>query len=251
MTVRPLPRSIPSVAAERSAARRTRGRPETAGPAVDLVIEPVLAPYGPGWADAVESLDDADRHRLALTSGPAVRARFVTGRLALRLLAAARLGVPARDVRIGTRYPERSGPPDAPEVGTRDGRRLRAGLSHAADRVLVAVTDQPGLGVDLVEIDAAEFPGFDRTVLTRSERAATPASRRDRGWRARAWAAKEAVLKAAGRGPRLSPTAVELAAPGSDGETTAVLTGPTGPTPFLVTPVAAPDGLVAAVARPC
>ncbi|OMH34998.1 4'-phosphopantetheinyl transferase superfamily protein [Tersicoccus sp. Bi-70] len=219
--------------------------------AVDLVIQPVLTPASPGWSAAVEALGDADRAQLELTAGPAVRTRFVTGRSELRRLAAARLGIPAADVRIQAWCPDCRGPHGAPEVSAPDGRRLGATISHASDRVLVAVADSPVLGADLVEVSAAEFPGFDRAVLARRELVATAPSLRDRQpWRARVWAAKEAVLKATGRGLRLSPTTVELAAPGAETAGAAVLTGSAGRTPFTVTPVAAPAGLVAAVACP-
>ncbi|MET3934203.1 4'-phosphopantetheinyl transferase superfamily protein [Arthrobacter sp. OAP107] len=168
-------------------------------------------------------LDQAER-QLALSFGAGIhRDRFVAGRIALRLHAAAVADVSAGGLRADylcrecrkddhvhgmPRYTPR---PSGPVV--------LASLSRAEDWCLLAATadDQVlGVGVDLEASTAAGFAGFNEVALSERERQhlqrAEPALRP--GIQTLLWTRKEAVLKALGRGLAvIDPSLVDVAGP--------------------------------------
>jgi 4'-phosphopantetheinyl transferase len=100
-------------------------------------------------------------------------------------------------------------------VEPHDALRWQVSLSSAGHHVMAAVTDAGPVGVDIEQVAATGFDGFDHVALSPAERAeverCTPADQP----RARAvyWVRKEAVLKATGLGLRVDPRAVEVSAP--------------------------------------
>ncbi|WP_427017059.1 4'-phosphopantetheinyl transferase family protein [Pseudarthrobacter sp. P1] len=172
-----------------------------------------------GVDDGGERLLDAAELLRADTFGtPALRRRFVAGRIAQRRFAAGLLGVDPAELRAVY------GCPDCGAGGTVDHGRpgywrggaptgLRLSLSRSGGWALLAGTLARGVdvGVDLQEVAAAGFDGFDDVALTPGERAAVlrlPASERPAA-RASAWAVKEAVAKALGRGLRMDPAGID------------------------------------------
>jgi 4'-phosphopantetheinyl transferase len=82
--------------------------------------------------------------------------------------------------------------------------------AHAGTRVLLAVSAQASVGVDLETVGSADFPGFDAIALS-------PVERSWAGWnsaaRVRTWTRKEAALKAWGHGLDVDPSELEVSAP--------------------------------------
>ena len=93
--------------------------------------------------------------------------------------------------------------------------RWQVSLSHTDDHVMVAATDAGPVGVDAESAAATGFDGFDDVALTSTERTEVEHCRPAAQSRARAiyWTRKEAVLKAAGSGLAVDPTALEVSAP--------------------------------------
>jgi 4'-phosphopantetheinyl transferase len=168
-------------------------------------------------------LDQAER-QLALSFGAGIhRERFLAGRIALRLHAAAVADVSAGGLRADylcrecRRDDHVHGMPRY--TAGRSGPIVLASLSRAEDWCLLAATadDQVmGLGVDLEASTAAGFVGFNEVALSERERQhlerAEPALRP--GIQTRLWTRKEAVLKALGRGlDVIDPSLVDVAGP--------------------------------------
>jgi 4'-phosphopantetheinyl transferase len=86
----------------------------------------------------------------------------------------------------------------------------RFGYAYAGRRVLLAVSAQAPVGIDLETVGGADFPGFDAVALS-------PAERSWPGWnaaaRVRTWVRKEATLKAWGCGLEVDPSELEVSAP--------------------------------------
>lgn len=163
-------------------------------------------------------LGDVELRRARSFGSEELRTRFIAGRVAQRLFAARLLGVPPARLRAVYACPEcGSG------AGTDHGRPgywfngaptgLRLSLSRSAGWVLLAGLAGPGygLGVDLQEVAGVDFDGFDSVALTARERTASAGLRgpEREAFRARAWAAKEAIVKASGAGLRMDPATVD------------------------------------------
>lgn len=130
--------------------------------------------------------------------GASDRSHFLRRRLVMRSLAARCAGLDARDIRIA--YDAHG----APRV---DGARLYVAASSRGAQTALAVASLP-IGVDLEQVEDGA-PVIDE-VLGKSEREAL--ARIAGGARARAflqmWTAKEAYLKAMGRGFKRNPALV-------------------------------------------
>jgi 4'-phosphopantetheinyl transferase len=163
-------------------------------------------------AGALEPLlDAADQCYLAGLVSISKRDASATSRALLRAAAAGVLGIAPAAVRVTRSCPDcsrRHGKPQLP------GTSLHVSATYTADRVAVAITALGPVGIDLERLDGADFDGFDGVALTEAEARAVndlPALQRGPA-RARAWARKEAVLKASGVGLRLDPRAVPAVA---------------------------------------
>ncbi len=178
-------------------------------------------------------LDDDERRRADSMSDAGNRRRFVVAHAALRLVVAARAGVPAGELRWNR------GPHGKPSP-VAAGRTVEVSLSHSGEFAAIALTDGRRVGVDLQQLAAGVDPNrmagrWYPPAEARFVAAATdPADRAERF--GRLWARKEACVKVAGG--RLVPG---LALP--------VLGASPVPTgPYLVHDLDAPPGFVAAVA---
>lgn len=136
--------------------------------------------------------------------------RTLAGRLALRLLASARLG---RDLDLAAtldvdRTCDRCGESHGqPRIDA-----LSASTSTSGGLVLVAVGDlDQRVGVDVEHVRETLWPGFDEYVLHPDERRAMRGDE-DISHRVRLWAEKEAVLKGAGLGLRAAPARLHISA---------------------------------------
>jgi len=190
---------------------------------------PVHSSCSVWWATAREDaalarlLDDAERRRAARLSRTADRWRYVTGHALVRLLLAARTGVPAAELRFD-RTCRRCGSAHHGKPRLADDISAEAGpvpfsLSRAGNRIAVAVADQPGLELG-IDVERVPDPGdavlavapevLTTTELATYRRLAGPS----RGhalavW----WARKEAVLKAVGHGLSVAPSTIAVTAP--------------------------------------
>ncbi|WP_051479076.1 4'-phosphopantetheinyl transferase superfamily protein [Arthrobacter sp. H5] len=166
------------------------------------------------------ALEDDERTTAAKFRSSLQRGRFLAGRISLRLYAAELFGAaPAalradyRCVVCGTGSGSVHGVPSYILPG--QGQSLRVSLSRAGDWCLLAgnfQNDVIGLGVDVQDVAASEFEGFEAEALTLSERALmrTAAPRQRAALRTRFWVRKEAVLKALGTGLAVPPSTVDV-----------------------------------------
>lgn len=163
------------------------------------------------WSHALRTpgqealLDDGERRRLARLQSAAGAARFVAAHALLRLVVGHRLGVDPAALEVSATCLRCTGAHGVPRIaGYPD---LHLSLSHAGDRVVLALGDAP-LGVDVETAAATSFPGFAAVALADGEQAVTDVER------AVLWTRKEAVLKATGHGLAVPPTALTVSPAG-------------------------------------
>ncbi|MFB2596952.1 4'-phosphopantetheinyl transferase superfamily protein [Herbiconiux sp. P17] len=132
-------------------------------------------------------------------------------------------------------------------------RAVQLSLSRAAGWVALAATLAGPVGVDIESLAAVRTAAFDDVAFDDEERAALRAQAEAHGpaaadrMRALAWAAKEAVLKAAGTGLRTDPRLMRLNLDGTDGQGRVRLHGD-APGLTLLSLSGLASGLVGAVA---
>jgi 4'-phosphopantetheinyl transferase len=170
------------------------------------------------------------------------RRRAVVTRAAVRALLGRYLG------RAPTELSFAAGPQGKPRLA-RPVSPLRFNLSHSAGRALIAVTHETEVGVDIEQIrPRADLPGVGRRVFTEAEREAIEAAgagRRDAAFY-RHWVAKEAFVKATGRGiESLRSFEVLLEGPGG-ARLTHVAGDPEEATRWTLAPLDAGPGFAAA-----
>ncbi|WP_430593159.1 4'-phosphopantetheinyl transferase family protein [Humidisolicoccus flavus] len=143
------------------------------------------------------SRDDREAAHKKLNSKD--RRRKLASRVALRLLAASRLGIPAENAAsiVIDRRCER--------CGAQHGRPQIAGLSASSsssgDRILVAVAPSGArIGIDIERIPERLFAGFDAFALHPRERGFSDRSASKTSVRLSRWVEKEAAVKSAGIG---------------------------------------------------
>ena len=154
---------------------------------------------------AARWLERAERERFERFRQARDRWRLLLGRILLRHVLTVRHGI--ADAKIAV---SRYGRPFLPGLG---GAGLDFNIAHAGAWVGVGVTCVGAIGVDIVaESELTDWERLAEHFLAPDERReihmAPPQSRL--GLAARAWVAKEAVLKAAGYGLAVDPQAVEL-----------------------------------------
>lgn len=169
---------------------------------------PVLAAFR-------DVLSASEQRRLVAYRDEAAALRFLTGRLLLRVVLGAMLGVPARSVPLDATCGRCGAPHGKPRLATAH-PPVEASLAHAGDRVAVAVTHSAAIGVDVEPVGGPRTdPAVLAAALAERERAAVsslPESRQP--WAlVTYWTRKEAVLKAAGLGVATDPASVAVAAP--------------------------------------
>lgn len=158
--------------------------------------------HGGGAAALVSA---ADRAASGARRSAEARRRTLAGRLALRLLASARLmhdPLRAAELEIDRTCSRCGAPHGRPRLA-----QLSASTSTSGDRVLVAVAaPSTRIGVDVQQVPDRLWDGFDEFVLHDREQRAQPLRDDDIAERIRIWAEKEAVLKSAGTGLRTDPS---------------------------------------------
>lgn len=142
--------------------------------------------------------------------------RTLAGRMALRMLVAARVGAPARDA--GALAIDRT----CTECGEQHGQPRFGGLSISSStsgpHVLVAVGGADArVGVDVEVVPDQLWTGFDAYALHPDERASMLSGPDGVSPRIRAWTQKEAVLKAVGLGLRAAPARLRISAVATPG----------------------------------
>lgn len=187
--------------------------PRTTGPVVDVFwARPSCAP------SLRELISSVDWSRAELLPNPRDRSRSLTAAALLQTVVGELHGVAPRHVQV-TRHCRTcdSGTHGRPMVDARSTNEASAPLyvsmAHAADRVVVAMATGWPVGVDVEELTAAGFDGFDAAALHPDERRELELVAPDLrpAWRAWRWTAKEALLKASGLGLAVSPSTLSLA----------------------------------------
>ncbi len=182
-----------------------------------------LADAGP---DGEAFLDPAERRRAAHLRDASARRDFLAGRVALRGFAAGILGVGPENLTAASVCPDCGTDQDHGRPGYVIGGApagLALSLSRCRGWAVVAagqaVVAGAAIGIDLEHRLGVRFDGFDDVALTPAERrllGGLAPERRDL-FRTRAWARKEALLKARGTGLRVDPASVEAFARPADG----------------------------------
>ena len=161
-------------------------------------------------------LDTTEMGRFGRLKKREDRQRFLTSRILLKTMVGSLSDSDPALVRLSY---------DCPGCGRAHGRpivvepraalRWHVSLSHASRYVMTAVTDVGPVGVDVEQVAATRFDGFDDVALGPAEQADVerlPLA--EQAWaRAVYWARKEAVLKAIGLGLSVDPRTLEVSAP--------------------------------------
>lgn len=168
-------------------------------------------------------LDDAELARANTFRSPALRNRFVAGRIALRLHISSLTGDSADSLKANyfcpscrNRTGKSHGIPSY-HVPSRPAP-LRSSLSRSGDWCLLAVSLNDavaGIGVDIEAKPDAIFYGFQSLALTAREREKiqqVPPRLRAK-IQTRLWVRKEAALKALGTGLAMDPTLIDVSEP--------------------------------------
>jgi len=174
------------------------------------------------WATAGDAapslaalLDHSERQRLERLQRQADRDRFLVGCAVLRLSLAECLAVPVERVRLDRTCPTCGQPHGKPRLVSPP-LPVEASVSHAGDRVVVAVALRMPVGVDVELVNPnLSVPGLAGQVLRPAEAAALLRLSPPEQVAAFVtyWTRKEAAVKAIGRGLAMDPQAVVVTAP--------------------------------------
>lgn len=159
----------------------------------------------------LDLLDPGERDRAARRADPHP---FVTAHALLRRLVADETGADPRQLafekRCATCGTDRHGKPHV--VGMRD---VFVSVSYGEHLAVAALTRLGEVGIDVEDLESADFDGFGSVTLDASEVAAL-ADLHDEALlaaRAQIWSRKEAILKATGHGLVVDPSQVVVSAP--------------------------------------
>lgn len=172
------------------------------GGAVSLWCIPVRHTPPPGYADL---LTDSEQARAERYRRPADRARFLTGRVALRTLLGDAMGTHPATVPLAT--------DDRGKPYLAHGAAFAFSVAHAGNWVVIGLTRGPDVGVDVEQVnDFPDLSALAGRILSARElavwRTLAPAERTDAlfAW----WTCKEALLKATGDGLTTDPTTIAI-----------------------------------------
>lgn len=161
----------------------------------------------------MDLLDSLERDRYRAYRRAEDQQRFLTGRVLARTIAGQHLGVEPGKVKLDATCPDCGKPHGRPRVVGSD---LTLSISHAGERVGLAVTDGIPVGLDVEAATRNSPDDLVRYALTDAEHAVVSALPADE--RAAAfftyWARKEALMKATGRGLKLPLRSITLSPPG-------------------------------------
>lgn len=149
-------------------------------------------------------LDGAERERRAALRRAEDRARFTVATALAKLAAGRWLGLPAGAIAIARTCAHCGRPHGRPQL---PGTGLSLSISHSGDRVLVALTGGPPVGVDVEQVAPVDLAGLAGHVLGAGERADTLPEFFCY------WTRKEALVKATGDGLRAALTEVAVTPP--------------------------------------
>ncbi|NIJ10368.1 4'-phosphopantetheinyl transferase [Saccharomonospora amisosensis] len=165
-------------------------------------------------ADHLALLSEPERERYEAYRKQADRSRFLTGRVLAKTVAGRRLGLSPAVIRFDAACPtcgKQHGPPRLPGTG------IALSISHAAERVGVAVTGGPAVGLDVESTDRRADEALVSYALNDSELATwreLPEPDRPAGFFTY-WTRKEAAMKAAGKGLHIPLRGLTMSAPGT------------------------------------
>jgi 4'-phosphopantetheinyl transferase len=193
----------------------------------------------PGMDDA-GALDEHERERWArFVDAPAARSY-----LAVHLLARSQIGTllgrPPESLRFDRTCPDCDRQHGRPLLVDDPG--LHLSLSRSGGVVALALSRSGPVGIDVEQVEAARFEGFEGVALHARERGAVAGAPSRAPSGSASWVRKEAALKALGVGLRVDPTTFVTPRPGVPTE---IVPGMPCPT---VMDVDAPTGCAAAVA---
>ncbi|MFC7489333.1 MULTISPECIES: 4'-phosphopantetheinyl transferase family protein [unclassified Knoellia] len=158
----------------------------------------------------LDLLDAGERERAERRADPHP---FVTAHALLRRLVADETGMDPRAIdferRCATCGTDRHGKPHV--VGMRD---VHVSVSYGERMAVAAVTRLGEVGVDVEDLESADFDGFGSVTLDPTEAARLAHLHGDAllGVRAQLWSRKEAILKATGHGLVVDPSQVVVSA---------------------------------------
>lgn len=217
-----------------------------------------VTPLPPGgcqvwWAGPADArpehlglLDDREAGRHARLRRAPDRDRFVVAAALLRTVVSGHLGCEPADITVDRTCARCGQPHGKPAV---PGSGLEVSLSHAGERVALAVTRSGPVGVDVEQVSReVDIDGLAGQVLAPAERsvlAGLPDEARRPAFFTY-WTRKEAVLKATGDGLNTAMTSVEVSRPD---QPAALLAYPgNGVTGGQMADLAAGDGYAACLA---
>lgn len=149
-----------------------------------------------------ELLDARERERHSAYRREADKSRFLTGRALAKHVVGEQLGIAPQDVRFDASCADCAGQHGPPRV---PGAPLALSITHSGDRVAVAVTSGPGVGLDVESNREDVDAGLVDHALNSTEQAALltlPEADRAAAF-VTYWTRKEAALKATGEGLRV------------------------------------------------
>jgi 4'-phosphopantetheinyl transferase len=165
---------------------------------VDRVVDAVLEPQ--------------EEERTLAFRRAADRRRFVAGRGLAKRLVAELAGAEPATVRIRARCQRCGSHEHGKPYATLRGETWPVSIAHSAERVAVAATYGPDVGIDVERVRADRFtPDVVRMVQSGAEAGLAE----DAEGFTRLWVHKEAILKCTGDGLMTSPTALSLEFDGS------------------------------------
>jgi 4'-phosphopantetheinyl transferase len=175
-----------------------------------------LARTGDAEPDLWQLLDGDELNRRATLRRPADRDRFLVGVAVTRLALARYLRRPPTTIPISRACPRCGRPHGKPRLMPGVHPRIEWSISHAGDRVVVAMALEIPLGVD-VEVSTRALPVDQLARMVLSDQEIGMLKRladkeRARGF-LRFWTRKEAILKASGQGLALPLRSLTVSGP--------------------------------------